>query len=182
MFKIGYLPLSKVNWTNDTLEAARENAFEFLKTLPDVEVLAPDHMLALEGSSTKILVVNADGEHVVRLDKIAAPSAKNPDAPKIAVKFLHDLVDGKDVEVLWTKRKKGDISGVVYYKHPQGIVEVNLTLVKNGCAKQSIYDNTAAYDAAEKDARRHGRGMWSVKCGQARSCRQDKLTHKRDRQ
>ena len=26
MFKIGYLPLSKVNWTNDTLEAARANA------------------------------------------------------------------------------------------------------------------------------------------------------------
>ena len=24
-FKIGYLPLSKVNWTNDTLEAARAN-------------------------------------------------------------------------------------------------------------------------------------------------------------
>lgn len=41
MFKIGYLPLSKVNWTNDTLEAARANAIEFLKTLPDVEVIAP---------------------------------------------------------------------------------------------------------------------------------------------
>ena len=42
-FKIGYLPLSKVNWTNDTLEAARENAIAFLKTLPGVEVMAPDH-------------------------------------------------------------------------------------------------------------------------------------------
>ena len=40
-FKIGYLPLSKVNWTNDTLEAARENALKFLATLPGVEVLAP---------------------------------------------------------------------------------------------------------------------------------------------
>ena len=38
-FKIGYLPLSKVNWTNDTLEAARENAIAFLKTLPGVEVI-----------------------------------------------------------------------------------------------------------------------------------------------
>ena len=37
-FKIGYLPLSKVNWTNDTLEAARANALAFLKTFPDVEV------------------------------------------------------------------------------------------------------------------------------------------------
>ena len=48
-FRIGYLPLSKVNWTNDTLEAARADAIRFLKTLPDVEVIAPDHMLALEG-------------------------------------------------------------------------------------------------------------------------------------
>ena len=55
MFKIGYLPLSKVNWTNDTLEAARANATAFLKTLPDVEVIAPDHMLALEGEAIEVL-------------------------------------------------------------------------------------------------------------------------------
>ena len=55
MFKIGYLPLSKVNWTNDTLEAARANAIEFLKKLPDVEVIAPDHMLALEGEAIEVL-------------------------------------------------------------------------------------------------------------------------------
>ena len=45
MFKIGYLPLSKVNWTNDTLEAARADATAFLRTLPDVEVIAPDHKI-----------------------------------------------------------------------------------------------------------------------------------------
>ena len=55
MFKIGYLPLSKVNWTNDTLEAARADAISFLKTLPDVEVIAPDHMLALEGEAIEVL-------------------------------------------------------------------------------------------------------------------------------
>ena len=55
MFKIGYLPLSKVNWTNDTLEAARADAIKFLKTLPDVEVIAPDHMLALEGEAIEVL-------------------------------------------------------------------------------------------------------------------------------
>ena len=38
MFKIGYLPLSKVNWTNETLEAARADATKFLKALPGVEV------------------------------------------------------------------------------------------------------------------------------------------------
>ena len=54
-FKIGYLPLSKVNWTNDTLEAARENAMKFLRTLPGVEVMGPDHMLALEGEAIDVL-------------------------------------------------------------------------------------------------------------------------------
>ena len=54
-FKIGYLPLSKVNWTNDTLEAARANALAFLKTLPDVEVLGPDHMLTLENEAVELL-------------------------------------------------------------------------------------------------------------------------------
>jgi len=54
-FKIGYLPLSKVNWTNATLEAARENALAFLKTLPDVEIIGPDHMLTLEGEAIELL-------------------------------------------------------------------------------------------------------------------------------
>ena len=54
-FRIGYLPLSKVNWTNDTLEAARADAIKFLKALPDVEVIAPDHMLALEGEAIEVL-------------------------------------------------------------------------------------------------------------------------------
>ena len=47
-FKIGYLPLSKVNWTNATLEGQRVKAEEFLKSLPGVEVIGPDHMLTLE--------------------------------------------------------------------------------------------------------------------------------------
>ena len=48
VFKIGYLPLSKVNWTNDTLEAARANALAFLKQLPGVEVIGGEKMLTLE--------------------------------------------------------------------------------------------------------------------------------------
>ena len=53
-FRIGYLPLSKVNWTNDTLEAARENALKFLHTLPGVEVLAPERMLTLETEAVEL--------------------------------------------------------------------------------------------------------------------------------
>ena len=54
-FKIGYLPLSKVNWTNDTLEAARADAVKFLGNLPGVEVTAPDHMLSLEDEAIEVL-------------------------------------------------------------------------------------------------------------------------------
>ena len=112
-------------------------------------------------SSDSVRVVNDEGEHIVRLDKIVAPSTNNVMACKTAAKLLHDLVDGKEVEVLWTEKRQGTILGVVYFKHPQGMVEVNLTLVKNGCAKQAPNDKTSAYASAEKDARRNKRGMWS---------------------
>ena len=47
-FKIGYLPLTKVNWTNETLEKARADAIAYLEQLPGVEVIAPEKMLCLE--------------------------------------------------------------------------------------------------------------------------------------
>lgn len=47
-FKICYLPLSKVNWTNEKLESNRASALEFLKSLPGVEVIGGDKMLTLE--------------------------------------------------------------------------------------------------------------------------------------
>ena len=113
--------------------------------------------------SESMWVVNSEGEHLVLLDKIVAPSTNDVASCKMAAKLLHDLVDGKSVEVLWTEKRQGAIVGVAYFKHPQGMVEVNLTLVKNGCAKQAKTDKTAAYTAAEKDARKNKRGMWSAK-------------------
>ena len=47
-FKIGYLPLTKANWTNETLEAARKNAREYLQQLPGVEVIGGDSMIDFE--------------------------------------------------------------------------------------------------------------------------------------
>ena len=47
-FKICYLPLSKVNWTNEKLESNRASALDFLKSLPGVEVIGGDKMLTLE--------------------------------------------------------------------------------------------------------------------------------------
>ena len=47
-FKIGYLPLTKANWTNETLEAARRNAKEYLQSLPGVEVIGGDRIFDFE--------------------------------------------------------------------------------------------------------------------------------------
>lgn len=47
-FKIGYLPLTKANWTNETLEAARETARKTLENLPDVEVIGGSRMIDFE--------------------------------------------------------------------------------------------------------------------------------------
>ena len=54
-FKIGYLPLTKANWTNETLEAARKNAKEYLASLPGVEVIGGDKMIDFEDKAIKEL-------------------------------------------------------------------------------------------------------------------------------
>ena len=54
-FKIGYLPLTKANWTNETLEAARKNAKEYLQSLPGVEVVGGDRMIDLEDKAIREL-------------------------------------------------------------------------------------------------------------------------------
>lgn len=108
-----------------------------------------------------VWVQEAGGERPVRLEKILVPQGDQPFAPQ-AAKFLDDLVKGKSVEVLWTKRQDGGgIVGVVYYRHPMGMVEVNLTMVKNGCAwHDAPGDRTPAYGDAEKEARTAKRGLW----------------------
>lgn len=54
-FKIGYLPLTKANWNNETLEAARKNAKAYLQSLPDVEVIGGDHMIDFEDKAIQEL-------------------------------------------------------------------------------------------------------------------------------
>ena len=54
-FKIGYLPLTKANWTNETLEAARKNAKAYLQSLPGVEVVGGDAMIDFEDKAIREL-------------------------------------------------------------------------------------------------------------------------------
>lgn len=54
-FKIGYLPLTKANWSNATLEAEREQAKKFLESLPDVSVIGGSRMNDFEDKAIREL-------------------------------------------------------------------------------------------------------------------------------
>ena len=107
-------------------------------------------------------VTNAAGTHKIRLDKIDAPESDQPYGEE-STRFLSDLVMNREVEVLWAEKGKGGfVLGVVYLKHAKGMVEVNLTMVKNGFAwNASKFDRRAVYADAENDARRLRRGLWA---------------------
>ena len=109
-----------------------------------------------------IWVTDSAGKHKIRLDKIDAPESDQVFG-KEAAQYLKDLVYGEEVEVRWAaKDKYGRILGIVYLKRENGMVEVNLTMVKNGCAwHYSYHDKTPAYAEAEKDARKNRRGLWT---------------------
>lgn len=54
-FKIGYLPLTKVNWSSETLESARREAKAGLQSLPGVEVAGGDRMIDFEEKAVREL-------------------------------------------------------------------------------------------------------------------------------
>jgi len=99
----------------------------------------------------------------VALAHIEAPKAGQPFGPE-ASKFLSDLTSGKEVEVLWTKKRAdGAVVGELYYRHEKfGMVDANLTMVKNGAAWHALRDAEKVYAAAEKEARAAKRGLWAA--------------------
>ena len=109
-----------------------------------------------------IWVSDASGKHKIRLENIDAPEIGQMYGEE-ATRFLDDLVGGKEVEVLWVdKDRRGCILGIVYLNHEKGFVEVNLTMVKNGCAwNSSRRDRPLPYAEAESEARKLRRGLWA---------------------
>ena len=117
-----------------------------------------------------IWVTNASGRFQVRLDRIDAPEVDQPFGHE-ATQLLSDLVLEKEVEIQWMSRdQRKRLLGVVFLKHDRGMVNVNLTMVKSGCAwcssgfhntvVRSSFDSTLVYQEAEKDARKNHRGLW----------------------
>ena len=158
---------------------ARQNAAESGASLGGTRVsrrTRVDAYKRLAGRVTKvdegdvIWVTNASGRHQVRLERIDAPEIDQPFGQE-ATQFLSDLVLEKEVEVRWTgKDQRKRLLGIVFLKHDKGMVNVNLTMVKNGCAwcssgfrntvVCSSFDGTLVYQEAEKDARKNHRGLW----------------------
>ena len=111
-----------------------------------------------------IWVTDAAGKHKVGLVNIDAPESDQPFG-KESLQFLNDLVYEREVEVHWAEKDRhGRLLGIVYLKHEKGVVDVNLTMVKNGFARHrsSLSNHTPAYAEAEKDARKFRRGIWAT--------------------
>ena len=149
---------------------ARQNAAESGSSLGGTRVLRRTKVSAYKKLSGKVTqvdegdviwVTNASGRHQVRLDRIDAPEANQPFWQE-SMQLLSDLVLEKDVEVHWTGRdQRKRLLGIVFLKREKGMVNVNLTMVKNGCAWcDSGFDDTLVYQEAERDARKNRRGLW----------------------
>ena len=109
----------------------------------------------------------------VRLARIDAPEAGQPYAAE-ALKRLKQLVEGRTVYVEWEKKDaNGHLLGIVHLPNarfsdesPQTRghdIDINLLMVKEGWAwhLSSQGGSSAAYSAAQADARKAGRGLWA---------------------
>lgn len=109
-------------------------------------------------------------QHHIRLNGIDAPETAQPFAAR-AKQHLSDLVFGKDVTVVWTKRDRYDrIVGTVLV----GTTSANLAQLMAGFAwyyrdyaEDVAAENRPLYEAAEAEARAARLGLWSDAAPQA---------------
>lgn len=109
-------------------------------------------------------------QHHVRLNGIDAPETAQPFAAKSKA-HLSDLVFGRDVAVVWTKRDRYDrLVGTVLV----GTTSANLAQLMAGFAwyyrdyaGDVAAENRPLYEAAEAEAREARRGLWSDSAPQA---------------
>ena len=99
--------------------------------------------------------------HNVMLDRVDVPRVDEPSGLR-AKAVLVGLLVGKTVEVRYSKENgRGDVQGTVFLKNANGLVDVNLTMIRNGYARQAKGDNTAAYGDAQQKARLDRLGIWA---------------------
>ena len=54
-FKIGFLPLTKQNWTNAIMQAQREQACKMLSAFENVELVGGGDMIETEAQACEVL-------------------------------------------------------------------------------------------------------------------------------
>ena len=115
----------------------------------------------LDGGSFILKPKGGEKTKVV-LARVVAPTGGAPFSAE-AYEALNSLVNDADVEVRYTQRtKKGTVIGTVYKKHGKGVVDVNLTLIRNGKVKKDPdFKEIAAYVDAEEKAQAAGLGIWN---------------------
>lgn len=97
----------------------------------------------------------------IDLDRIDAPESDQPHG-ETSKRFLSDLLLNKSVEIQYRgKSTHNKVTGIVYVKTPKGMVDANLTMVRNGMAWHLPDDQTPAYVTGAESARKEKRGLWA---------------------
>lgn len=111
-----------------------------------------------DGDTITILDDLDKGRFRVRLSGIDAPEKKQSFGKK-AKQYLSELIFNKTVSIRFSAIDQyGRIIGRVYLDN----MDVGLAMLSAGMAwHYAQYDNTPEYDAAEKQARAAGFGLWS---------------------
>lgn len=118
-------------------------------------------VISVADGDTITIIENLDnGRFKIRLYGIDAPEKKQDFGQK-AKQHLSSLIFGKEVKIKFTEIDRyGRIVGKVYLNDN----EINIEMLKAGMAwHYSRYDQTPAYITAEKQARKNGIGLWSMK-------------------
>lgn len=118
-------------------------------------------VVSVADGDTITIIENLDnGRFKIRLYGIDAPEKKQDFGQK-AKQYLSSLIFNKEVKIKFTEIDRyGRIIGKVYLND----IEINIEMLKAGMAwHYSRYDQTSAYITAEKQARKNGIGLWSMK-------------------
>lgn len=118
-------------------------------------------VVRISDGDTITIIDNLDnGRFRIRLYGIDAPEKKQDFGQK-AKQYLSSLIFGKEVKVRFKEIDRyGRIVGKVYLNNN----EINIEMLKAGMAwHYSRYDQTPTYITAEKQARKNGIGLWSMK-------------------
>jgi endonuclease YncB( thermonuclease family) len=116
-------------------------------------------VISIADGDTLTVLDEYDQQHKIRLAGIDMPEKKQAFGTK-AREALAAKVFGKEVDVIVIDEDRyGREVGYVYVSGPR---HINMEMVREGFAwRYAQYDKRGAFVDAEKDARKHKRGLWA---------------------